>query len=150
MAANSNNPPASAQAHVAACHCPRLFCGAAPRWITALAASASLLATVPLQAQTSPAHGPIAADAEMPMADFLALLRQIAPAVEQGAKVYLGAYQLQCGRALGAAELRHALAREGGDPVLLGLIRAAQQQDSAARLHLIPQIQCTADAENPR
>lgn len=110
--------------------------------IAVLAALIALLAFSPAQAQTSPAHGAIPAEGDMPMADFLALLQQIAPSAADGAKVYLGAYRLRCGRTPTTAELRHALAREDGDPVLMGLIRASQQQDLAARNQLVRQIRC--------
>lgn len=109
-----------------------------------LAALIALLASSPAHAQTSPARGAITAEGDMPMSDFLALLQQIAPAAADGAKVYLGAYRLQCGRTPSSAKLRHALAREGGDPVLMGLIRASQQQDLAARAQLVRQIRCRA------
>lgn len=112
--------------------------------IAVLSALIALLAFSSAHAQTSPARGAITAEGDMPMADFLVLLQQIAPAAAEGAKVYLGAYRLQCGRTLSTAELRHALAREGGDPVLMGLIRATQQQDLAARTQLVRQIRCPA------
>jgi hypothetical protein len=112
--------------------------------IAVLSALIALLAFSSAQAQTNPARGAITTEGDMPMADFLALLQQIAPAAADGAKVYLGAYRLQCGRTLSTAELRHALAREGGDPVLMGLIRASQQQDLAARNQLVRQIHCPA------
>ena len=107
-----------------------------------LAALIALLASSSARAQTSPARGAITVEGDMPMSDFLALLQQIAPAAADGAKVYLGAYRLQCRRMPNSAELRHALAREGGDPVLMGLIRASQQQDLAARNQLVRQIRC--------
>lgn len=112
--------------------------------IAVLAALIALVSFSSAQAQTSPARGAISAEGEMPMADYLALLQQIAPAAADGAKVYLGAYRLQCGRTLSTVELRHALSREGGDPVLMGLIRAGQQQDLAARSQLVRQIHCRA------
>ena len=112
--------------------------------IAILAALIALLASSSARAQTSPARGAITVEGDMPISDFLALLQQIAPAAADGAKVYLGAYRLQCGRTPSSAELRHALAREGGDPVLMGLIRAGQQQDLAARNQLVRQIRCPA------
>lgn len=112
--------------------------------IAVLAALIALVSFSSAQAQTSPARGAINAEGDIPMADYLALLQQISPAAADGAKVYLGAYRLQCGSTLGTAELRHALAREGGDPVLMGLIRASQQQDLAARSQLVRQIRCPA------
>lgn len=105
-------------------------------------------------AQTSPAHGPLPsvsthdpADARE-LADYLSLLQQIAPAAEGGARTYLAAVQLRCGRALGAAALRRAMAQDGGDPVMMGLIRATATQDHAARRRLVAQVPC-APKEQP-
>lgn len=112
--------------------------------IAVLAALIALGAVATAHAQTSPAQGAIRAGGEMPMADFLALLQQIAPAAAEGAKVYLGAYRLQCGRMLTTAELRQAISNEGGDPVLMGLIRAAQAQNTEQRAQLVRQIRCTS------
>jgi len=117
-------------------------------WLSAaiLSALVALLAFSPTHAQTShatsPAHGAVNVEADMPMPDFLALLQQIAPAASEGAKVYLAGHRLRCGRALSTAELRRALAQEGGDPVLMGLIRNSQQQDPVARHQLVRQIHC--------
>lgn len=103
-------------------------------------------------AQTSPAHGPLsaapslaqpaAAGDDIPLQDYLGLLRQIAPAAEDGARTYLAAARLRCGRELNTAELRRAMAQEGGDPVLMGLIRAAHAKDRGARQQLVAQVQC--------
>lgn len=103
-------------------------------------------------AQTSPAHGPLpttprqaaASGDDIPLADYLGLLRQIAPAAEDGARTYLAAARLRCGRELNTAELRLAMAQHGGDPVLMGLIRAAHAKDQAARQQLVAQVQCPA------
>ena len=62
----------------------------------------------------------------------------------EGAQVYLAAYRLQCGRRLTTAELRQAVSKEGGDPVLMGLIHATQEQDTTQRAQFIRQIRCTA------
>lgn len=107
----------------------------------ALAASTAL-------AQTSPAFGPVASPSvavpadDVPLADYLGLLRQIAPAAEQGARTYLAAVQLRCRRALTTAELRRALSDGDGHPALMGLIRAAHLQDTAARDRLVAQVPC--------
>lgn len=103
-------------------------------------------------AQTSPAHGPLSPSPsppqaaafgdDVPLADYLGLLRQIAPAAEDGARTYLAAARLRCGRELNTAELRRAMAQDGGDPVLMGLIRAAHSKDRGARQQLIAQVQC--------
>ena len=106
------------------------------------------LATGTALAQTSPAFGPLSAapgqdtSGDMPLADYLGLLKQIAPAVENGARTYLGALQLRCGRILTTAELRQAVSEGEGNPALMGLIRAAHQKDSAARDRLVAQLPC--------
>lgn len=107
-----------------------------------VAASLLILASANVQAQTSPARDPLAASADMPMEDYLGLLRQIAPAAELGARQYLAAVRLRCGRTLATQELRLALGQDGGNPQLLALIRASQMQDEAARNQAIGQIRC--------
>jgi len=100
------------------------------------------------QAQTNPAFGPLSAtpgqdtSGDMPLADYLGLLKQIAPAAESGARTYLGALQLRCGRTLTTAELRQAVSEGEGNPALMGLIRAAYQKDAAARDRLVAQLPC--------
>lgn len=94
------------------------------------------------RAQTDPSRNPPATDAEMPMADYLALLGRIAPAAEDGARQYLAAFAQRCGRALRTSELRQAFAQGDGDPVLLGLVRASHLQDAAARQQLVQQLRC--------
>lgn len=98
--------------------------------------------------QTSPARGPIAPTApvpdDQPMADYLGLLQQIAPAAADAARTYVAAVRLRCGQALDSTALRQAMARDGGDPVLMGLIRAAAAQDTGARHRLVDQMRCDA------
>jgi hypothetical protein len=93
-------------------------------------------------AQTSPAHGALQNFDAMPLADYLGLLHQIAPAAEEGAKAYLAAFQQRCGRAMRTAELRRSMAEGDGDPVLMGLIRASQLGDAAAREQWVRQLRC--------
>jgi hypothetical protein len=113
---------------------------------TALLAGVSL--TAGAAAQTSPAFGPLPAPAasapagDMPLADYLGLLRQIAPVAEEGARTYLAAMQLRCARALSTAEVRQAFTEGEGNPTLMGLIRAAYQKDTAARDRLVAQLAC--------
>lgn len=78
----------------------------------------------------------------VPLADYLALLRQIAPAAEAGARDYLAAFARHCGRALAPAELRRAMADGDGDPALMALIRANHLGDTAGREQLAGQIRC--------
>lgn len=109
---------------------------------------ASVGTTPAALAQASPAQGApahkVQASAEQQLADYLSLLRQISPAAEQAARTYMAAVRLRCGLALDATSLRQALARDGGDPVLLDLIRAVATQDAATRLRLVAQMDCKA------
>ena len=114
-----------------------------------------LLTSTAASAQTRPAHPTfkVAQDSTpeiqrdryadaMPLADYLGLLRQIAPAAEAGTKDYLAAFERRCGRTLSTTELRRAMSQGDGDPVLMRLIRASYQRDSAAREQLTGQIAC--------
>ena len=76
------------------------------------------------------------------LADYLGLLRQIAPAAEAGAKDYLASFEQRCGRPLTSIELRRAMSQGDGDPVLMGLIRASHLRDATAREQLAGQIRC--------
>lgn len=82
----------------------------------------------------------------VPLADYLALLRQIAPAAEAGARDYLTAFARRCGRPLTPAELRRAMADGDGDPALMALIRANHLGDTAGREQLAGQIRCPGKA----
>lgn len=106
-------------------------------------------------AQTSPARVPLPAVQDktpatrgdhpaddMPLADYLGLLRQIAPAAEAGATDYLASFERRCNRALTTAELRQAMSQGDGDPVLMGLIRASHLRDATTREQLAGQIRC--------
>jgi len=117
--------------------------------MTALAACFGLASGV-LIAGAAPAPASVPASAiateptadDMPMADFLGLLAQIAPAAEAGAKTYLRAIQQRCGRSLQTAELRRAMSEGDGDPVLMAMIRANHLRDAAALTQLGQRIHC--------
>lgn len=111
---------------------------AAPLIVALLALSAAGQTS----AQTSPARGAIPVAAQMPMEDYLGLLRQIAPAADTGARQYLAAVRLKCARVLGSGDLRLALSQDSGDPQLLELIRASHLRDAAARERAMRQIRC--------
>ena len=66
-------------------------------------------------AGAAPAAAPSAVADGMPMADYLALLAQIAPAAEEGAKAYLQAFGQRCSRRLATADLRRAMSDGDGD-----------------------------------
>jgi hypothetical protein len=97
------------------------------------------LVGVPTQGKAQPSDN-------VPLADYLALLRQIAPAAEAGARDYLAAFARRCGRTLTPAELRRAMADGDGDPALMGLIRANNLGDTAGREQLAGQIRCPGKA----
>ena len=87
------------------------------------------------------ASAPSVAD-DIPMADYLGLLAQIAPAAEEGARAYLQAYQQRCGRQLATADLRRAMSDGDGDPMLMAMIRASHLRDSATQAQLAQRIAC--------
>ena len=84
----------------------------------------------------APANTPAAAADDMPLADYLGLLAQIAPAAEDGAKAYLLAFQQRCGRQMSTADLRRAMSDGDGDPVLMAMIRASHLRDTSALAQL--------------
>jgi hypothetical protein len=89
------------------------------------------------QGQTST---PAAAD--VPMADYLGLLAQIAPAAREGAEAYLQAVQHQCRLNLSSTQLRRAMSEGEGDPVLMGMIRASQLRDAKAIAEWAQRLDC--------
>lgn len=99
----------------------------------------SAFATWTAVAQAQPASAPAS---EIPMADYLALLAQIAPAAREGAEAYLQAFERRCGRSLNAAQLRRAMADGNGDPVLMAMIRASQLRDDKTIAELPARIDC--------
>ena|SRR3989338_8423101 len=107
-----------------------------------LVAAMFTLAGSPALAQTSPARGVLQSTDDVPLADYLGLLQQIAPAAEEGTKTYLAAFHQRCGRTLSTVELRRAMTQGEGDPVLMGLIRASHLKDDAARDQWVKQLRC--------
>jgi len=118
-----------------------------------------LLASSSAWAQSPPAGAPIPSlqgnppvaqgtqpSDNVPLTDYLALLRQIAPAAEAGARDYLAAFVRHCGRALTPAELRRAMADGDGNPALMALIRANHLGDTTGREQLAEQIRCPGKA----
>lgn len=79
---------------------------------------------------------------DVPMADYLALLKSITPAARDGAEAYLAAYERRCGRAMKTADLRKAMADGDGDPVLMGMIRASHYRDKATLVSLEASVRC--------
>lgn len=106
------------------------------------------LAATPLPGQqaSTPVMQGVQPSDNVPLADYLALLRQIAPAAEAGARDYLTAFARRCGRPLTPAELRRAMADGDGDPALMALIRANHLGDTAGREQLAGQIHCPGKA----
>lgn len=100
---------------------------------------AVIVAHLVAAAQGQPASSP---SPEMPMADYLALLAQIAPAAREGAEAYLQAVQQQCRKTLTSAQLRRALSEGSGDSVLMGMIRASQLRDAKSMAALTQRLDC--------
>lgn len=108
---------------------------------------AVVLAALGLAPWTGAAHSVSAVSPEpgaddMPMADYLGLLAQIAPAAQDGARAYLNGFQQRCGRPLRSAELRRAMSEGDGDPILMRMIRASQLGDATALGQLAQRIEC--------
>lgn len=101
---------------------------------------ALLLATAAQGQPTSAASTP--STSEMPMADYLGLLEQIAPAARDGAQAYVQAFEQRCRRTLTTAALRRAMSEGSGDPVLMEMIRASQLRDAKALSLLAQRIDC--------
>lgn len=79
---------------------------------------------------------------DVPIDTYLALLSQVAPPARDGAEAYMAAFRNRCGRALRTTELRRAFAQGDGDPVLMGMIRASHERDTAALQRLGASIAC--------
>lgn len=79
---------------------------------------------------------------DVPLDVYLDALTQISPAAREGADAYLQAFKRRCGRSLKTIELRIAIAEGSGDPVLMGMMRAAFQRDTAALQRLSSAISC--------
>lgn len=102
---------------------------------------ALLLGTAaPAQPTSTTASAPTSG--EMPMADYLGLLEQIAPAAREGAQVYVQAFERRCRRAITTAALRRAMSDGSGDPVLMEMIRASQLRDAKALSVLVQRLDC--------
>jgi hypothetical protein len=81
---------------------------------------------------------------DVPIDTYLTLLSQVAAPARDGAEAYMAAFRSRCGRALRTVELRRAFAQGNGDPVLMGIIRASHERDTAAVRRLGASIRCPA------
>lgn len=108
----------------------------------AIMAAVIALPTSMAMAQPAPASPVIPISDDMPLADYLALLAQIAPAAHEGAQAYLQAFRQRCGRPLRTAELRRAMSAGDGDPVLMGMVRASQLRDASGLVQLGQRVVC--------
>ncbi|MEO8248120.1 MAG: hypothetical protein ABI589_02015 [Burkholderiales bacterium] len=79
---------------------------------------------------------------DVPIAEYLAMVEQVAPAAREGADIFMAAFRERCGRAIRVSELRAAFADGAGDPILMGMIRAAHAKDGAALTHLRAALRC--------
>ncbi len=85
---------------------------------------------------------PVEWNDDVPLEAYLDALGQISPAARDAAVAYLDGHQRRCGRSLTALELRRAVAEGDGDPVLMAMIRAAQQRDAATLRRLSASVSC--------
>lgn len=106
-------------------------------------ATLALVAALPCGAEAAPE--PVVTG-DVPISDYLALLSEISPAAHRGAQAYLQAFERRCRRPLSSRELRQAMAEGDGDPVLMGMIRAAHLQDGPALARLGEQVSCARKA----
>jgi hypothetical protein len=102
----------------------------------------ALMLSTAAQAQPVPMSASVPSTGEMPMADYLGLLEQIAPAARDGAQAYVQAFEQRCRRTLTTAALRQAISEGSGDPVLMEMIRASQLRDAKALSLLAQRIDC--------
>ncbi len=79
---------------------------------------------------------------DVPIDTYLALLAQVAPPARDGAEAYMTAFRSRCGRTMRTVELRRAFAQGNGDPVLMSMIRATHERDTAAVQRLGASISC--------
>lgn len=79
---------------------------------------------------------------DVPIDTYLALLAQVAPPARDGAEAYMAAFRSRCGRPMRTVELRRAFAQGNGDPVLMAMIRASHERDTAAVQRLGATISC--------
>ena len=93
-------------------------------------------------AQPAPASPAVTISDDMSLADYLALLAQIAPAAHEGAQAYLQAFRQRCGRPLRTTELRRAMSEGDGDPVLMGMVRASHLRDANGLAQLGQRVVC--------
>lgn len=103
---------------------------------TFLLIALSLFAAVALAESEAPLKDDIPLDA------YLDTLGRIAPAARAGADAYLNAFQRRCGRPLTVIELRRAIADGAGEPVLMAMMRAASQHDTATLQRLSSSVSC--------
>jgi len=108
----------------------------------AVLAAATGLPAAMVMAQPAPASPSVQIEDDMPLADYLALLAQIAPPARDGAQAYLQAFQQRCGRPMKTAELRRAMSEGDGDPVLMAMIRASHLRDANRIAQLGQRVAC--------
>ena len=85
---------------------------------------------------------PVQLKDDVPLEIYLDALAQISPAAREGASAYLEAYRRRCGRSLRTMDLRQAVAEGAGDPVLMGMMRAAALRDTAMLQRLSASMSC--------
>lgn len=87
--------------------------------------------------------GALDIEGEVPMEEYLELLKEVSPAARDGVEVYRQAVLAKCGRPVTVLDLRRAVAEGDGDPILMSMIRAVQQRDRGALRDLSLNVPCS-------
>lgn len=93
-------------------------------------------------ASRAQAEAPAELKDDVPLEIYLEALAQISPAAREGASAYLDAFRRRCGHNMKTVELRRAVAEDGGDPVLMAMMRAAALRDTATLQRLMNSASC--------
>ena len=104
---------------------------------------AALFASTAAIAQNDPA---VHFEDNVALGAYLDALAQISPAAREGAAAYLDAYRRRCGRSMRTVELRQAVAKGAGDPVLMAMMRAAAVRDTRTLQRLSDTVSCAPPA----
>lgn len=85
---------------------------------------------------------PLPMQDDIPLAGYLDTLERIAPAAREAADLYLDVFRRRCGKPLDTVGLRRAIADGKGDPVLMAMMLAAFQRDTAKLWRLADAVSC--------
>ena len=105
-------------------------------------AAGALSQTSPAFSDRAPSSEPLDYREDVTLDQYLFALQQISPAARDGTQAYVDAYAKRCGRALSVVSLRRMVAEGQGDPLLMGMIRAAHLRDDATLRRLTASVTC--------